>query len=52
LVKEIVEKSNAVCLSLDLEHGGDKCGVTQLSAVLFRLEGVEDSALSKAVMIR
>ena len=37
LVKEIIEKSNAVCISLDLEHGGDKCGVTQLSAVLFRL---------------
>ena len=52
LVKEIIEKSNAVCISLDLEHGGDKCGVTQLSAVLFRLRGVEDSALSKDVMIR
>ena len=52
LVKEIIEKSNAVCISLDLEHEGDKCGVTQLSAVLFRLGGVGDSALSKDVMIR
>ena len=52
LVKEIIEKSNAVCISLDLEHGGDKCGVTQLSAILFRLGGVEDSALSKDVTIR
>ena len=52
LVKEIIDKSNAVGISLDLEHGGDKCGVTQLSAVLFRLGGVEDSALSKDVMIR
>ena len=41
LVKKIVESNQAVCISLDLEHGGDKCGVTQLSAVLFRLGGFE-----------
>jgi len=52
LVKDIIEKSNAICISLDLEHGGDKCGVTQLSAVLFSLGGLEDSTLSKDVMIR
>ena len=52
LLKDIIDKSNAICISLDLEHGGDKCGVTQLSAVLFKLGGLEESSFSKDVVIR
>ena len=38
----LINENRLVGISLDLEHGGDKCGITQLSAVLFRLGGVED----------
>ena len=47
-----MKDNNAVFISFDLEHGGNKCGVTQLSAVLFRLGGFELSDLSKDVVIR
>ena len=42
LVTSLINEKRLVGISLDLEHGGDKCGITQLSAVLFRLGGVED----------
>ena len=42
LVTSLINENRLVGISLDLEHGGDKCGITQLSAVLFRLGGVED----------
>lgn len=32
---EDLNKSNCVFLSLDLEHGGEKCGIVQLSVVAF-----------------
>ena len=38
----LINEKRLVGISLDLEHGGDKCGITQLSAVLFRLGRVED----------
>jgi len=37
LIKRILERDECVFISFDLEHGGDQCGITQLSAVLFRL---------------
>ena len=43
LVKNIIENGRAVCIFLDLEHGCHKCGVTQLSAVLFRRGRFEES---------
>ena len=52
LVKVIIENEEAVCIYLDLEHGGDKCGVTQLSAVLFRLGGFETCYLEKDLFMR
>ena len=52
LVKKIVESNQAVCISLDLEHGGDKCGVTQLSAVIFRLGGFEISDQGRDLVMR
>ena len=51
-MRRITEECNAVCISLDLELGGNKFRVTQLSAVLFHVEGIEDSALFQDVMIR
>ena len=47
LVKRIIENEEYVCISLELEHGGDECGVTQLSAVLFMLGGFETSDIDK-----
>ena len=49
-----MENDNCVFISLDLEHGGDKCRVTQLSAVLFRLGGFDlsNTSISKDLMIR
>ena len=44
-MRRITEECNAVCISLDLELGGNKFRVTQLSAVLFHVGGIEDSAL-------
>ena len=52
LIKDIIEKSNAICISFDLEHGDDKCGVAQLSSVLFSLGELEGSTSSKNIMIR
>ena len=37
---------------MDLEHGGVKCGVTQLSTVLFRIGGFETSDLEKDLVMR
>lgn len=51
LIKRIVERKEAIFISLDLEHGGDKCGVTQLSAVLFQLGGFDTSDSEKDVVI-
>ena len=34
-----MKKNKAVFISLDLEHGGPECDITQLSAQLFRLNG-------------
>ena len=52
LVKGITENEEAFCISLDLEHGGVKCGVTQLSTVLFRIGGFETSDLEKDLVMR
>jgi hypothetical protein len=52
LIKKIVENDEAVFISLDLEHGGQKCGVTQLSAVLFRLGGSELRDMKNDVVTR
>ena len=48
----MIENEEAVCISLDLEHGGVKCGVTQLSTVLFRIGGFETSGLEKYLVMR
>ena len=37
LVYEYIIKNKAVFISLDLEHGGENYGITQLSAQLFAL---------------
>ena len=52
LVKEIIENEEAVCISLDLGHEGDKYGVIQFYAVLFRLGGFETSDLEKELVMR
>ena len=52
LFKVIRENEEYVCISLDLERGGGKCGVTQLSAVLFRLGGFETSDLEKYLVMK
>ena len=41
IIKSIVENDNCVFISLDLERRGDKCVVTQLYTVLFRLGGFD-----------
>ena len=52
LVKGIIENEEAFCISLDLEHGEDKCGLTQLYAVLFRLGVFETSDIQKDLVMR
>ena len=52
VITQLVTNGDAVFISLDLEHGGNKCGVTQLLAVLFRLGGFESSDMQKDVVIR
>ena len=37
LVYDYIREGKAVFISLDLEHGGENCGITQLSAQIFRL---------------
>ena len=51
LIKNLVNKNKAVFISLDLEHRGNKCGVTQLSAVLFKMCGFEAFDIEKDLVI-
>ena len=52
MITQLVKNGDAVFILLDLEHGGNKCGMTQLSAVIFRLGGFESSDMQKDVVIR
>ena len=52
LAKDAIEKKSAVFISFDLEHGGPKCGITQLSAVLFYLGGIDDTTMKHDIVMR
>ena len=40
MLQPLIDSNKEVFISLDLEHGGDKCGITKLSAQLFRYAGL------------
>ena len=43
LVKTIIENDKKECISLDIEHGGHKYGITLFLVVLFCKGGFEES---------
>jgi hypothetical protein len=42
LIKPYIDEKRAVFISLDLEHGGPRCGITQISCVLFTIHSIKD----------
>ena len=51
LIAPRVLNGSAIFISLDLEHGGYECGITQLSAQLFRLGGMGIMDIAKDVVV-
>ena len=51
LLQPLIDSNKAVFISLDLEHGGDKCGITQLSAQLFRYTGLLERDVGNDIIV-